>query len=78
MGDLPNVCVTASRDSLYDHYELYAVRTHTLHRSDNVLKNHVYHIAKTTGAAHLMLYRKIKLYKRESDKIKVTEELTQR
>lgn len=78
MGDLPNVCVTASRDSLYDNYELYAVRTHTLLRSDNVIENPVYHTAKTTGAAHLMLSRKIKLYKHEADKIKVTEELTQR
>lgn len=78
MGDLPNVCVTASRDSLYVNYELYAARTHTLLRSDSVLDNHVYHIAKTTGAAHLMLSRKIKLFKSEADKIKITEDLLQR
>jgi len=37
MGDQPNICLTASKDSIYVDSELSDVRTHILIRSDNVL-----------------------------------------
>lgn len=68
MGDLHNICMTASKDSIYVDSELSDVRTHTLIRSDNDLDESLYHIGKTTRAARLTLFGKHKLFKVKQDK----------